>query len=366
MISSPVLTIAHKEFSDIVSDKKLRYIFLVLLCVTVIGSFAGVNTFNYQSVVYSQNLTTPANNYAPPVQPSVMITFFTFFPILAITCSLLGIAIGYDQFIKERSQNSLKLLLSLPIFRDEVIKGKAIGGLAVLFLAIICSFAITGITILINGIVPQGRDIALIFLYFIAIFLLTLTYYSIGMITTVFTFDSKKALGYAIIIFVLFSSLLPMMVQGNGPKWVGSVSEIILGPPPDIVKDSILAQKEIGEKTQGIENAAEISKITDDIFKKHSDAFFEGSKGYFEKTDLIYQILIYISPNMKINNIANSFTYPVKRQNYSNYDPFETRANEMTLDEIISGVIFYFLMLLIFPLILLGISYIKFMRIEVR
>jgi len=56
---------------------------------------------------------------------------------------MLAIATGFDVVPKEKETRSLKTLLSHPVYRDEVINGKALAGVAALGIALISAFVLS-------------------------------------------------------------------------------------------------------------------------------------------------------------------------------------------------------------------------------
>jgi ABC-2 type transport system permease protein len=82
--------------------------------------------------------------------------------------ALLGIMFGFDAISGERSQGTLPRLLSQPIHRDEVILGKFVGGLAVVALMLTAlTFFVAGIGIFRLGLIPTPNEIARLLVWLI-------------------------------------------------------------------------------------------------------------------------------------------------------------------------------------------------------
>lgn len=84
--------------------------------------------------------------------------FPSFAGMVALLGPVLGIAFGFDAISSERSEGTLPRLVSQPIYRDDVINGKFVAGLAVISTilgAVILLLAGMGIIRL--GIVPDGE-----------------------------------------------------------------------------------------------------------------------------------------------------------------------------------------------------------------
>jgi ABC-2 type transport system permease protein len=81
---------------------------------------------------------------------------------------LVGLVLGFDTINRERNEGTLSKLLSQPIYRDVVINGKFLAGvvmIAVMMVSIV--LVITGLGLLIMGIVPGFEELWRIFIYLI-------------------------------------------------------------------------------------------------------------------------------------------------------------------------------------------------------
>ncbi len=135
-----VLTIARKEFKDHVSDKAFLLCFAALLVAMVGGAFY------YIQWVQDSNLTWPDRGnlskdaawkfWSPNLVEWVM-------GQLSSLGILVAIALSFNSINKERSEGSLKVLLSYPIYRDKIILGKLLAGFIVLSLVTIASMTIS-------------------------------------------------------------------------------------------------------------------------------------------------------------------------------------------------------------------------------
>lgn len=84
-----------------------------------------------------------------------------FVGLITFVLPLLGIAFGFDAINAERSQRTLPRLLAQPIYRDDVIIGKFVAGLAVVAIVLAALVALTGGTgIVALGVAPAAADVA--------------------------------------------------------------------------------------------------------------------------------------------------------------------------------------------------------------
>jgi ABC-2 type transport system permease protein len=147
--------IAAKEFTDEITS--LRFLLL-----TIVLTLAGA------AAVYS--ISGGLGNVASEVsgQPSVFLVLFTgqvgqippFTTFVTFLGPLLGIAFGFDAINGERSEGTLPRLLAQPIYRDDVINGKFVGGLAAIALILVSVMGIVAaIGIIQLGILPSAEDV---------------------------------------------------------------------------------------------------------------------------------------------------------------------------------------------------------------
>ncbi|MDD4484349.1 MAG: ABC transporter permease subunit, partial [Methanoregula sp.] len=126
--SSGLLTVAHKEFFDHIQSRKFVLIFSIFLIIAIIGMIGGIAQYQKDLRTYTDQRSTasssPLAGYMDE-RPSVMTVFGTVATYLVFLGAILGIAMGFDLITKEKESKSLKILLSHPVYRDEVINGKA-------------------------------------------------------------------------------------------------------------------------------------------------------------------------------------------------------------------------------------------------
>ncbi|EMA46271.1 ABC transporter permease [Halococcus saccharolyticus] len=123
------LAVARKDFSDAVRSRSL--IALVALFVL----FAGGATYLVAEVLGGSGGGTEG-------LPPVFGLFIALITPITVLVPLIGVMTGYKSIVGERESGSVKLLLSLPHTRRDVVAGKTIGRTAVFAVAIIVGFAV--------------------------------------------------------------------------------------------------------------------------------------------------------------------------------------------------------------------------------
>jgi len=85
---------------------------------------------------------------------------FSFLWFLAFFIPIISIALGFDSINSERNSGNLSRLLSQPIYRDAVINGKFLAGLAILAIMIVSVIAIVaGLGLRIVGVPPAAEEV---------------------------------------------------------------------------------------------------------------------------------------------------------------------------------------------------------------
>ncbi len=157
-----------KELRDYFRSKR----FLILLILVAVVGLASVYsaTQGIQSAIDSGDssfiflkLFTSSGD--------TMLSFVTFMSLLG---PIVGLALGFDAINGERSHRTLSRLLAQPIYRDAVINGKFLAGVTVIGIMVFAlGFIISGIGILVTGIAPLAEELGriIVFLFFTTVYI---------------------------------------------------------------------------------------------------------------------------------------------------------------------------------------------------
>ena len=160
-----MLTVFRKELSDDFTSLRFLILFgLVLLAgifsiytaaTTIqqtIGAASEAGTFVSESAtqfVFLKLFTTTSD-----VLSTSFLTFTVFF------IPIVGIALGFDAINSERSSGTLSRLLAQPVYRDDVINGKFLAGvLTISIMLVSIVLLVAGISVRIIGIPPTAEEI---------------------------------------------------------------------------------------------------------------------------------------------------------------------------------------------------------------
>jgi len=90
--------------------------------------------------------------------------------IIPFFVPIIGIALGFDAINSERSSGTLNRILSQPVYRDSVINGKFLAGIVTLAILMATTILIvSGYGLRMIGVPPTSEEIIRLFLYFVFI-----------------------------------------------------------------------------------------------------------------------------------------------------------------------------------------------------
>ena len=157
---SGLFAVFKKEVCDHFSSYRFIILFALIAMVSFITSYmAGLNM--------KENLEALAKTRFPflmlfssPGALFSMIQFVAFFG------PLIGLILGFDSINRERAQGTLIKLVSQPIYRDAVINGKFLAGVATISVLLVSVvLVISGFGLAIVGVVPGIEEIWRLLIY---------------------------------------------------------------------------------------------------------------------------------------------------------------------------------------------------------
>lgn len=152
----------HKETADFIRSKRMILFAVLMVLITISGFYAaisGVADALEDQTISSNSLflklfTTSANSI--PSYTSLM----------ALMGPFIGIFMGFDAINSERSEGTLNRLVSQPIYRDHIIISKFLAGLFITAVMVFASGMLIGaVGLITTGLVPDGEAIVRLLLY---------------------------------------------------------------------------------------------------------------------------------------------------------------------------------------------------------
>lgn len=207
---SKSLIVAKKEFTDAITSKRFWLIVGLFLLLYIVNVYATSLGFR-MGLLGSARLFLQAGS-------SVVST-------MSIMAPLLGVALGFSAISGEREKGTLKVLLSRPIYREDVINGKIISSLALIALTVtVTSFLSVSASILLQGITVTLDDIVRLCIFVVVTILFSFVYYAISLFVSTLSSRSGQSLVISLGVWIFFALILPLLAS--------FIALSILGPPP--------------------------------------------------------------------------------------------------------------------------------------
>jgi len=314
-----IKTIIKKELADHFSSYRFTIIFALVAMLSLITAY-----------MVGLNIREELAGIAKPQFIFLMLftssgALFSLVQFVAFFGPLVGLVLGFDTINRERSQGTLSKLLSQPIYRDVVINGKFLAGvvmISVMMVSIV--MVITGLGLIVLGIIPGLEEIWRIMIYLV----ISIIYISFW-------------LGVSILFSILFRSTATSALAALA-VWIFFSFFISLGAS---VLANALTSEPAGDDPQVVMRRANIVK-----------AFILTSpmELYREATATI------IDPTRKSTPRSMVTVGPLETLSMSRF------AGPLPLSQSILIVAPYIISLIAITVVCFAISYIVFMRQEIR
>jgi len=383
----PEVIVAEKEFRDHLASKRFLAIFAILMLLSFYGVYSGMDAYNKKLEQYKnpalvmeqpfmkeaveslqkqiqdaeargdppesiQGLRDQLNALTNPPMPSVlevfnsMVIFFTFLGMI------LGAAMGFDQISKERDEGTLKFLVSSPIYRDAIINGKAIGAIATLAVALAAAFLLAIAIVMVRGVVPGLDDMLRIAAFFVAALLYCTVFFAIAMMTSTLTKSTSMSVicTVGLVVLLIVFSIVALIVSGF-------IAQAIVGPAPPIDYGSLLNSSTGSANVSYIVSNSEYMNYTTRLVAME-----------FQISDAITTM----SPvndfgglmGMGLGGIGNAILSKTPVQSFSL--TMATPTRQVSLLDSLASVWVKIFVLIVEMVVAFAVSYVAFMRMDVR
>ncbi len=271
---NPVLTIADKEFRTAFKDKVFLLITALFIVLSIASVYIGSTTKNAEMTAYNNVIdllkaqgssTFPAS---PDIYPlAILKNIITYVSMIG---SVLAIFLGFDAFSGERENGTVKLILTRPVYRDQLITGKLIGGGMVIGLLLIVTLIVNILLFtVVSGIFPNANEIGRLVAFILTAFAYMMVILTITLFVSIKTSDRAFGFLTMMIIWLFISFVIPQLAetQRNFAMSLNTTSQAVTTVATDTVASRIIeyfspaAQFEsIGENLlQTVSDTADIS-----------------------------------------------------------------------------------------------------------
>ncbi|OPL13959.1 MAG: hypothetical protein AVO39_02880 [delta proteobacterium MLS_D] len=155
-------TIFRKELSDHFSSYRFTILFALIAMTSLITTY-----------MVGISLREELSGVAKPSFVFLMLftstgPLFSLVQFVAFFGPLIGLFLGFDAVNRERSSGTLSMLVSQPIYRDAIINGKFLGGVATISIMLVSIvLVVSGLGLKLIGVVPGVEEVWRIALYLV-------------------------------------------------------------------------------------------------------------------------------------------------------------------------------------------------------
>lgn len=391
---------AAKEFRDHVTSKRFLLIFTILMLLSVVGVLAGMDDYNRELSHYKDrlqqqsadpacqqmvadlqqqiadaeasgfpqetidNLKQTLSDLVSPSMPSLLLVFRNFNVYFTVFGAVLAASLGFDLITREKEEGSLKSLLTHPVYRDEVINGKALGSIAVLAIVLIATSLLTVAVMMLNGITPAGDDFLSLTAYLAIALVYGTVFFGISLAASTVARSSGMSVAYFAGVVILLV-LVPLIIN--------TIVVFAMGQPPEMNMGPGAAATATGsESTTFASGLAAASDSGSGLINQtiYGDAGKEYAQ-YWESRTLITGIVDVINPIADLNVAAGAVLEKTGNSAVigGSANGIIIRAgvnNGVSLWESLAKVWASILLLIAMAVAALGYAYVKFMRLDIR
>ena len=191
--------IVKKELSDAASNKTFLLSCAVLLLSCAFTGIASGNTYYYYHLTYLP--------IEPPTTNIELVIMRELVPQIRLIGALVAVAYGFNAINKEKTEGSLKILLSYPVYRDQVILGKLLASLILITLVSFVSLTIALALYLFSTNLIFSPDLLARYFVFMCLSTLLLSgYLGLSMLLSIIFENQKMSLIEAFTLIGVFNS----------------------------------------------------------------------------------------------------------------------------------------------------------------
>ncbi|MBS7630899.1 ABC transporter permease [Candidatus Bathyarchaeota archaeon] len=318
------LTVFRKELADHLGSKRYLILFTIIILLSSLSAYQG-----------SQYLKNNPNLGFLAIFSGQMFGF-SFIQLMVFFGPIIGLSLGFDAINKERTSGSLSTLLSQPIFRDSVINGKFLAGAAALSIMTVSTIGIMiGMAIPLLGFGPTLDGI----LNIISLTLLTIMYLafwlSLGLLFSVLTKKTSTSMLASVATWltcVIVISMLATLIAN-------AVVPITFTPTTTIGNATV----------PGRQNPQQTSEY----------------RALMEQRFSIQNMILKISPTNLYSEAASAILGVIASSSFIGIDR-STPFRSLTLSQGLAASWANITIIAIGLLVCFIVSYIKFLRMEIR
>jgi ABC-2 type transport system permease protein len=219
-----LMTVFRKELEDHFNNWRFISVFMIVFIPSIY--------FIWKSATSIGSVLSPVSHFfflpvfvAPIMDNPITLLPNSFLELIGVLLPLVGIALGLDAINSEKNNGTLSRLISQPIFRDSVINAKFLAGVVAITILMTSVILIaTGISIWIIGVFPTVEEIWRLFFFLV----ISIIYGSFWLgLAILFSTLFKRVVTSAVLslaVWLLFAIFFPLIIQLLGNSLVNSAT----------------------------------------------------------------------------------------------------------------------------------------------
>jgi len=212
------MTIARKEFQAAFRSRIFLTITILFLGLSILSVYIGSTTKRAEMRVYNETVTTLQAQGAAvlPTAPEIhtLTILDNLIEYVSIVGAILAVILGYNTLIEEKESGGLKLILSRPVYRDQLLLGKLLGNSAViaLLLGVVFVFNLV-LLVLVGGILPTVGEVTRLLAFMGMAFSYMLIFLSLAMFLSIHMRDSATVFLITLVFWTVSTFVIPQMAD---------------------------------------------------------------------------------------------------------------------------------------------------------
>lgn len=228
------LIIVRKEFRAAFRNRLFITITLLFLGLSILSVYIGSATKRAEMRIFDETVASLQANgvtvlpAAPEIHTLTILANLTEY--VAIVGTILAVILGYNALIEEKESGGLKLILSRPVYRDQLLIGKLLGNTAVI--ATLLGFVFVFNLILLvaaGGIWPTPSEVMRLFTFILIALAYMLIFLSVSLLLSIRLNSSATVFLVSLVLWMIFSFVIPQMAEATmaNSSVVNSISGVI-------------------------------------------------------------------------------------------------------------------------------------------
>jgi len=237
-----ILVLARKEVKATFRDNIFLIITGLFVLLSIISVYIGSSTKNAEMQAYQDIMqllkSQGATSLPSPPEIYHLSVLSNIISYVSMIGAVVAIFMGFETFSGERNNGTLKLIAVRPVYRDQIVTGKLLGGGMVIgiLLGIILIFNMA-LFVVVSGMTPNTNEMIRLLLFFIIAFVYMMLFYTATMYVSHKTNDSAFGFMLMMIVWLAISFVLPQLAdsQRSFAYALSSTAQTVTQLPSDTV-----------------------------------------------------------------------------------------------------------------------------------